>query len=63
MLLNFQAEAAAQKALRLEHRGQAGELDGVRDLIDELAADLKVVEAELRALLSRASRKTPSAPA
>jgi CheY-like chemotaxis protein/HPt (histidine-containing phosphotransfer) domain-containing protein len=61
MLLNFQAEAAAQKALHLEHRGQAGELDGVGDLIDELAADLKRVEEELRALLSRASHETPSA--
>jgi CheY-like chemotaxis protein/HPt (histidine-containing phosphotransfer) domain-containing protein len=63
MLLNFQAEAAAQKAVRLERRGQAGELEGVGDLIDDLAADLKVVEEDLRALLSRASRGTPSAPA
>ncbi|HSV94275.1 MAG TPA: response regulator, partial [Desulfobacterales bacterium] len=61
MLLNFQAEAAAQKALHLEHRGQADELNGVGELIDELAADLKLVEEELRALLSRASHETPSA--
>jgi hypothetical protein len=56
MLLNFQAEDAARKALRLEHLGQAGELDGVGELIDELAVDLEAVEGELRALLSRASQ-------
>jgi hypothetical protein len=55
MLLNFQAEAAAQRALRLERRGQGGELTGVRELIDELAADLEAVEEELRALLPDAT--------
>ena len=52
MLLNFQAEAAAQKALRLEHLGQAGELAGTDGLIEDLAADLKAVEENLRALLA-----------
>jgi response regulator RpfG family c-di-GMP phosphodiesterase len=55
MLLNFQAEAAAQRALRLERRGQGGELTGVRELIDDLAADLEAVEEELRALLPDAT--------
>jgi CheY-like chemotaxis protein/HPt (histidine-containing phosphotransfer) domain-containing protein len=55
MLLNFQAEAAAQRALRLERRGQGGELTGVRELIDELAADLEAVEEELRTLLPDAT--------
>ena len=32
---------------------------GIGDLIDELAADLKVVEEELRALLSRTSHEAP----
>jgi hypothetical protein len=38
--------------MRLEHRGQAGELAGSDELIEDLASDLKAVEENLRALLA-----------
>jgi PAS domain S-box-containing protein len=51
MLRNFQAEAAAEKAFSLEIKGQKGDLSGCRPLIEELAEDLKQLEAGLRRLI------------
>jgi HPt (histidine-containing phosphotransfer) domain-containing protein len=53
MLRNFQAEAAAEKAFHLENKGQRGELAGCRPLIEELAEEMKQLEAELRRLIEK----------
>jgi PAS domain S-box-containing protein len=53
MLRNFQAEAAAEKAFHLENKGQKGDLTGCRPLIEELAEEMKQLEAELRRLIEK----------
>jgi PAS domain S-box-containing protein len=57
MLRNFQAEAAAEKAFHLENKGQRGELTGCRPLIEELAEEMKQLEAELRRLIEKKMSK------
>jgi PAS domain S-box-containing protein len=51
MLRNFQAEASADKAFRLESMGQSGNLDGAELLIEELATEVKHLEVQLRTLI------------
>jgi len=52
MLRNFQAEAGAEKASRLEQQGQAGDLADSAAAIAELGADLDEVGRNLRRLLA-----------
>ena len=54
MLLNFQAEAAAEGASALEKMGRAGVMAGAGPLIDALAADLDALEKELHRVLAQA---------
>jgi PAS domain S-box-containing protein len=51
MLRSFQAEDAAEKALRLETQGQAGSLGGVEPLIAALEGDIRRLAAELHRLI------------
>jgi PAS domain S-box-containing protein len=53
MLLNFQAEGPAEKALRLETQGRAGDLAGAGPLVEELAGEIKPLEEQLRQLIER----------
>jgi len=59
MLRNFQAEASAEKAFRLESMGQSGNLAGAEALIEELATEVKQLEVQLRKLLGE---KLPNRP-
>jgi CheY-like chemotaxis protein len=61
VLRNFQAEIAAEKALHLETQGEKGELSGCRPLIDELAEEVKQLEANLRNLVEKIRTKVNSA--
>ena len=51
MLRNFQADAAADKALALEKKGQTQDLTGVLPLIDAIADDVAELEWGLRKIL------------
>jgi CheY-like chemotaxis protein len=62
MLLNFQAERPAEKALRLETQGRAGELSSTGPLIEELAGEIKPLEEQLRQLIERGMTKGRSDP-
>jgi PAS domain S-box-containing protein len=53
MLRNFQAEAAAEKASHLENKGQKGDLSDCQPLIEELAVEMKQLEAGLRKLMEK----------
>jgi DNA-binding response OmpR family regulator len=59
MLRNFQAEASAEKAFRLESMGQSGNLVGAEPLIEELATEVKQLEVQLRKLIGE---KLPNRP-
>jgi HPt (histidine-containing phosphotransfer) domain-containing protein len=54
MLLNFQAEAAAERASALEKMGRAGVMTGAGPLIDALVADLDALEKELHRVVAQA---------
>ncbi len=51
MLRNFQADAAADKALALEKKGQAQDLTGALPLIEEIADDVAELKRGLRKIL------------
>ncbi len=51
MLRNFQAEDAAEIAFELEKKGKAGQLEGMKIGIEQLARHLAALEQQLRRLL------------
>jgi len=53
MLRNFQSDIAAEKALALEKKGEAGDLAESGSLIEDLARDLSRLENQLRQVLSQ----------
>ena len=53
MLRNFQAEAAALKALKLEELGRDGSFTGARACSEELAADLAAIEKRLKEIAEK----------
>jgi CheY-like chemotaxis protein len=59
MLRNFQAEASAEKAFRLESMGQSGNLAGAEPLIEELATEVQQLEVQLRQWIGE---KLPNRP-
>ena len=59
MLRNFQAEGSAEKAFHLETKAQTGDLIGVGPLIEDLAGEIKRLDAQLRKLIAE---KMPNVP-
>jgi len=56
MLRNFQAEAAADTAFDLEKRGQQGQLDGVDQIIENLAGQLDEIAQKLKDFVKEVSK-------
>jgi HPt (histidine-containing phosphotransfer) domain-containing protein len=50
-MLQLSAHAAANIALQLEKRGQAGSMDGTGMLLEELTQEINVLDQELRSIL------------
>jgi two-component system, sensor histidine kinase and response regulator len=58
---NFAAPAATDAALRLQRMGEAGDLVGTEPALARLGRELERVDAVLRKLLSKPSRRRPAA--